>query len=98
MTVRIPLDPIPWQTLSVSLGGHACEIEVRQIGARLYASLKSDGVVICQNVLCACGGKVNLYPHPSFTGRLYWADTAGSAAPQHEGLGTRWQLLYDEGE
>lgn len=96
MTIAIPLDPIPWQKLSVVLNDQACDIEVRQIGARLYASLIADGDTIGANVLAVNGGRVNLYPHPTFAGTLRWFDAVGDEPPQYEGLGSRWLLLYDE--
>lgn len=95
---QIPLDAIPNQKMSISLGDQSCEIAVRQIGARLYASLTADGVTISTNAPAVNGGRVNLYPNPYFKGVLYWVDRIGDAPPQYDGLGTRWVLIYEEGE
>lgn len=97
MTLKtVPLNAIPWQKLSIVLNDQACSIEVRQIGARLYASLTADGETIIVNALAVNGGRVNLYPHPAFSGVLRWLDTVGDEPPQYEGLGSRWLLCYEE--
>ena len=95
--ITVPLNPIPWQKLSIVLDGQACDIEVRQIGARLFASLVADGETIGTSVLAVNGGRLNLYPHPAFKGVLRWIDTTADEPPQYDGLGTRWMLCY-EGE
>lgn len=93
MSLIIPLNPVPSQTVNVTVSGQVARITVRTIGAALYFSL--SGVVenrVCrdrQRLLVDAG-------YRGFTGDFQFIDTKGSADPAYWGLGDRWQLVYGE--
>ncbi len=97
--VIVPLDPIPWQSFSIVLGEHKCNISIRQYAESVYCDLESDGEVVFKGRICVDRHEINLYPSVNFSGKLVFVDTKGDEAPQYEGFGDRWFLLYfDEDE
>jgi hypothetical protein len=94
---RIPLNPVPSQTLAVILGGQACEIALRQNGANMYLDLRVNGVDIVltrivRNLQFIC---IDARYRP-FVGDLIFTDTQGDTQPVFTGLGARYQLYYLE--
>lgn len=92
MTV-VPLQPVPSQTVSVTVGGQVARITVRTIGAALYFSL--EGVVtnrICRDrQLLLVDAR-----YRGFLGDFQFVDTKGADDPKYYGLGDRWLLVYGE--
>jgi hypothetical protein len=93
MSLLVPLNPVPSQTVNVTVGGQVARITVRTIGAQLYFTL--DGIVtnrICrdrQRLLVDAG-------YRGFAGDFQFIDTKGADDPVYWGLGDRWQLVYGE--
>jgi hypothetical protein len=97
----IPLQAVPSQTLSVSLGTQQCTINVYQkfygVFLDLYATNTISGPLpslilggqICQNLNIIVR---SLYL--GFIGDLAFVDTQGSSNPIYTGLGTRFLLVY----
>lgn len=94
MRVQIELQAIPNQTASVLLNDQECEIQVRQMGNRLFMSLSVDDDVIFKNVLCPIAAPINGAEVLGFSGVLFFLDTKGKDDPQWEELGSRWLLFY----
>lgn len=94
MRVQIELQALPNQKASVLLNDQECEIQVRQMGNRLFMSLTVDDEVIFNNVLCAVASPINGFEVLGFSGALFFLDTKGHADPQWEELGSRWLLFY----
>ena len=95
----VPTQPVPWQTLNVSLGGQACTINLYQRGGALYMDLITNGAAVFYGVLCLNGVPLVQYGYQPFVGQLiFWAEfTAPLAAttdPTYSGLGTQFQLCY----
>jgi hypothetical protein len=91
--VIVPLNPVPSQTVNVTVGGQVARITVRTIGAGLYFSL--DGVVTNR----VCRDRARLLTdakYRGFLGDFSFVDTKGRDDPQYWGLGDRWQLVYGE--
>lgn len=95
MTLRIPLIATPSQSLSVSLGGQQCEIQIDQkYTGGVFLSLVVNGISV---ISCAiCRDRVSLVRHPylPFAGTLAFIDTQGKTDPDYTGFGTRYQLAY----
>lgn len=93
MSFIIPLNPVPAQTVNVTVGGQVARITVRLIGAALYFSL--EGVVtnrVCRDrQLLLIDAK-----YRGFAGDFQFVDTKGADDPAYWGLGDRWQLVYGE--
>ncbi len=93
MSSIVPLNPVPNQTVNVTVGGQVARITVRTLGAAMYFSL--DGVVTNriardrQRLLVDAG-------YRGFVGDFQFVDTKGAADPAYWGLGDRWQLVYGE--
>jgi hypothetical protein len=87
----VPLNPVPSQTVSVTVGGQVARIAVRTIGSALYFTL--DGVVT--NRVCRDRQRLLVdAKYRGFAGDFAFVDTKGAADPAYWGLGDRWQLVY----
>lgn len=91
---EIPLEAIPYQTLSFMLEDKSVQVSVRQLGTSLYTSLWIDGEPITSLVRATNGGRICAYPTSAIDTDLRWIDTVGDSDPQYDGLGTRWRMVY----
>lgn len=98
--LRIPLQPVPNQTLSVTLARQSCQIAVRQNGLHIYFDLQLDGEYIVRTRICRDRQRLLLdAQYKGVVGEFAFVDTQGTADPQFAGLGDRYQLVYlPEGE
>lgn len=95
----INLSAIPAQRFNIVLDGLNCTIKLYQRDRRLFMDLETSDKVIFKGNICLNIANVKQSPDPDFTGSLHFIDVQDSAAPQYEGLNTRWYLLYfSEGE
>lgn len=93
MSLVVPLNPVPSQTVNVTVGGQVARITVRTIGAALYFSL--EGIV--QNRVARDRQRLLVDArYRGFLGDFQFVDTQGTADPAFWGLGDRWQLTYGE--
>lgn len=97
MAQRIPLAAVPSQTLSVTLNGQNCQIELDTLSTGLYFSLTADGVVITRNTICRNVARLLLdRQYLGFVGDFMFRDLQGDTDPEFAGLGTRYVLVYDD--
>jgi uncharacterized protein DUF6983 len=94
MMLQVPLSPIPAQTLSVVLGGQACQIAVYQRRTGLFFDLLLNGVAVVTTVLCQNWAPLLTQTYQGFAGTFAFLDTQGDTAPMYPGLGSRYQLMY----
>ena len=94
MISQIELQALPNQKASVLLNDQECEIQLRQLGNRMFMSLTVDDEVVFSNVLCPVAAPINGFEVLGFSGVLFFLDTKGRSDPQWEELGTRWLLFY----
>lgn len=92
----IPIQDTYAQTLKVTLGGQACQIELLQKSTGMFCSLSVGDAPIVSGVACR-----NLAPmvhsvYLGFIGDLTFFDTQGASDPSSPGLGTRYLLQYLE--
>lgn len=93
---RIPLQPVPSQTLSVVLSGQNCQISVYQKTTGVYLDLEVDNSPIVTTVLCHDRVRLVRSAYLGFFGDLTFVDIQGHADPQYEDLGSRFVLAYLE--
>lgn len=89
----IPLQAVPSQTLTVTLGGQPCRIDVRQAATGLFLSLFVNEQPVATGRLCL--NLVRLIRR-GFTGDLFFADTQGASDPTWDGLDGRYVLWWDD--
>ena len=98
MLQLVPLVNIPAQEISLVLNNQDCTIAVYMRGTHLYADLIVNDQQIVSGMLCHTGQPVVAYEYMDFSGNLYWVDTQGQEDPVYEGIGTRFYLVYDDGQ
>jgi len=89
-----PIAAVPAQTLSVSLGGQNCRINIFQKAADVFLDLFMDNAPVVLGRLCV--DRVTLTPeqYTGFVGDLFFKDTLGASDPDYTGFGTRYTLNY----
>ena len=90
----IPLQPVPRQTLAVTLSGQACRIGVYQKSTGLFLDLAVNGQAVIGGVLCLNLARIVRDAYLGFAGDLVFYDAAGARDPDSAGLGTRFLLVY----
>lgn len=91
--IVVPLNPVPNQTVVVTLAGQVARITVRTLGSLLYFSL--EGVALNRVARDRQRLLVDAKYH-GFVGDFQFVDTKGAEDPQYWGLGDRWLLTYGE--
>lgn len=96
--LELPLEAIPNQEFLLTLGEQDCTVILYQRGARLYLDLAVGGAIVRRGAICQAGEGILQGAADSFAGQLYFIDERSQpnrqAAPQWQGLGTRWRLLW----
>lgn len=90
----IPLQPVPFQRITVTLAGQPCAIAVRQRSTGLFLDLAVSGADIINGVIARDRNLIVRDAYLGFIGDLTFYDTKGFSDPDHTGLGTRFVLLY----
>lgn len=105
----VPLQAVPSQNSIIVLNGQQCSFSVyTKTGYEysdvpgftvpnesIYLDLTANGVVITTTALCLNGNRLlRNREYLGFLGDLMFIDTQGTDAPQPDGLGSRWVLLY----
>lgn len=83
----IPLNPVPSQTISVSLGGQACSINIYQKVTGLYLDLLVNGVLVVGGRICENLNRIVRSVYLGFTGDLCFLDQEGVQDPDYTGFG-----------
>lgn len=95
MSLIIPVQPVPTQTLAVVLAGQPAQIEIRQNGANMYFSLRLADRPIVLTRICRNRQRLLLdVEYKGFIGDFEFQDTQGAEQPTYIGLGTRFVLRY----
>jgi hypothetical protein len=92
----VPLLDTYSQTLDITLGGQACQIDLKTRSTGLYCDLYVNNVLIVGGVVCRNTARIVISNYLGFIGDLAFVDTQGSADPSSPGLGTRYLLFYVE--
>ena len=99
MSQLVSLSAVASQTLSINLGGQACQIAVYTLGlgtdATMFMDLSVGGVVIFTAKICRNEAQMLLgSKYLGFKGDLMFIDLQGDTDPAYALLGVRYQLLY----
>ena len=92
--IRIPLQPVPAQSLKIKLGGQNCEIRVYYRFGSTYIDLTVGGAVVCTGAICRDRQGVVQIAQNAFTGNLLFVDMLGNSDPLYTGFGDRWRLFF----
>ena len=90
----VPLQPLPSQTVAISLNGQNCQINVYQKSTGLYLDLYVNTALIIGGVLCENLNRIVRDAYLGFSGDLAFNDTQGTDDPIFSGIGTRFFLDY----
>lgn len=93
---KIPLRPVPSQSLSVVLAGQSCQINVYEKSTGMYLDLFLNHQPIVTTALCHDRVRLVRETYRGFVGDLTFIDTRGYADPEYPGLGARFILAYLE--
>lgn len=90
----IPLQAIPAQSFTVTLGGQSVLIAVYQKSNYIYCDITSNGTPVRQGRMALNGVRLVRLAYLGFIGDLVFMDMQGATDPVYTGLGTRYQLVY----
>lgn len=91
---KIPLQPVPAQTLKIKLGGQNCQIRVYYRFGSTYMDLTAGGVVVVTGAICRDRQSIIQIANNDFSGQLLFVDMLGASDPLYTGFGERWRLFY----
>ena len=90
----VPLTSNPSQTLTTTLNGQICQINIYQKAYGLFCDLYVSGNLIIAGVIAENINRIVRSVYLGFQGDLFFYDTQGKDNPYYTGLGTRWELIY----
>ncbi len=93
----IAVQPVPNQTLSVTLDNQIVVLNIYQRGGVdgiLFMDVFLAGELIIAGRVCQNGNKIIRNSYFGFEGDLVFWDMQGTSDPQFTGLGSRWVLAY----
>lgn len=92
----VPLSADPFQKLTISLGGQACQISLRQEIYGLFMDVYVNNNPIVLGVVCENRNRIVRDAYLGFDGDFTFQDKQGDTDPFYTGLGTRYVLRYLE--
>jgi hypothetical protein len=93
-TLFIPIGAVPSQSFTIQLNNQNCTINLKQKNTGLYFDLFIDENPIVQSMLCLNLVGLVREAYLGFVGQLAFWDTQGTSDPYYDGLGSRYQLVY----
>ena len=91
---KIPLSPVPAQSLKVKLDGQNCQIRVYYRFGSTYMDLTAGGVVVVTGAICRDRQNIIQIAQNAFRGALLFVDMLGTSDPLYSGFGERWRLFF----
>ena len=92
--IKIPLQPVPAQSLKIKLGGQNCEIRVYYRFGSTYMDLTMGGMVVCTGAICRDRQNIVQIAQNAFQGALLFVDMLGNSDPLYSGFGDHWRLFF----
>lgn len=92
----IPLQAVPNQAVSVTLGTQVSQVNVYQKSTGLFIDLYVDNNLVIGGVICQNLNRIVRSLYLGFQGDLAFIDNQGDTVPYYTGLGTRYSLAYLE--
>ena len=94
MAQIVPLQAVPSQALTITLGGQAVQVNVYQKNTGLFCDVLVSNVAVVAGVICENLNRIVRDAYLGFIGDLIFMDTQGSSDPTYQGLGVRFVLFY----
>lgn len=95
MAQIVPIQPVASQTLSVTLGNQACQINLYQKSVGLFADLYVSSSLIIAGVICHNQCRIVRSVYLGFVGDLMFTDFSGrNSDPYFAQLMSTYALLY----
>lgn len=93
----IPLNPIPNQSLSCTIGLQSLYITLNtRNDDQLFATVQANNELVIANRLCLNGSPLIGVDYLPIRGNLVFVDMQGNDNPYYKGLGSRFALVYAE--
>ncbi|WP_457155298.1 phage baseplate plug family protein [Mesorhizobium sp. P5_C1] len=92
--VIIPLQAVPNQAVSVTLGNQVSQVNIYQKDTGLFIDLFVDNTLVIGGVICQNLNRIVRSVYLGFSGDLVFIDNQGDSDPVFSGLGTRYSLAY----
>jgi hypothetical protein len=92
----VPLTDAYSQTLNITLGGQACQIDLKTRSTGLYCDLYVNDELKLGGAVCRNLARIVINTYLGFSGDLMFSDTQGTDDPSSPGLGSRFLLFYIE--
>ena len=95
MTIQvIPITATAAQKFDILLGTQNCTISLYQKNTGLFFDMTVDGNSCVNTVICLNLVGLVREAYYGFIGQIGFVDTQGTDDPTYEGLGDRFQLVY----
>lgn len=94
MSLGIPMQATPSQTLQVTLSGQAAQLNIYQKRSGLYMDVLVNNTLIIGGVICENLNRIVRSLYLGFLGDLMFLDNQGASDPDYTGLGARFTLVY----
>ena len=91
---KIPLQPVPAQSLKVKLDGQNCEMRVYYRFGSTYFDLVCNGAEVVTGAICRNRQNIIQIAQNVFKGSLFFLDMLGESDPLYTGFGERWRFFY----
>ena len=92
----VPVINVASQTLTITLGGQSCRINLKTRSTGLYCDLYVNDALVIGGVACRNLKRIVIDSYLGFAGDLMFSDTQGADDPSSPGLGSRFLLFYLE--
>jgi hypothetical protein len=94
MPLFVPVQPIPSQTLQVTVGGQASTLNIYQQAYGLYMDVLVGTNAIVQGIIALNGNLIIRNAYFGYLGDFAFYDAQGTTDPVYTGLSTRYFLAY----
>lgn len=94
----VPLNAVPNQTLTVTLGQQIVRVNVYQKLYGLFVDVFVGDSPIILGVIAQNRNRIVRYKYLGFSGDFVFVDAKGSTDPVWTGLGDRYEFLYLDAE
>lgn len=96
MALIIPLQPVPNQELTTTLGNQQTQLNVYQGRYGLYMDVLLNNELLVGGVLCENLNRIIRNTYFGYSGDFSFLDTQGESDPTYAGFGdgARYQLFY----
>ena len=91
---KIPLSPVPAQTLKVKLSKQNCVLRVYYRFGSTYMDVTVNGTVVTTGAICRDRQSIVQIANNAFAGQLLFVDMLGDSDPVYNGFGERFRLFY----